>query len=173
MASGGSRHLAVARRRSLLVAGAVVACCVVLGPSSTAHGAMPAMPPPGWVSTVTFRPLPASRQAGCEQRLERAHGNGKLAIVGASFTAGVGAGSPDRSWAVLLARMLHWDAAVYGDPGAGYVRAGVERDGPVAAEIARIGLRVLRPTLVIVQAGHDDIGVPPGLERIRVAQASP
>ncbi len=91
-------------RSRLTVAGAVVACCTVLGPGSAAHGAMGAMPPPGWVSTVTFRPLPASRQTGCEQRLERAHGNGKLAIVGASFTAGVGAGDPGRSWAVLLAR---------------------------------------------------------------------
>lgn len=46
-----------------------------------------------------------------------------LAIVGASFTAGVGPGRPGQSWAVLLARLLHWDAVVYGDPGAGYVRA--------------------------------------------------
>lgn len=61
--------------------------------------------------------------------------------------------------------------AVSGDPGAGYVWAGVERAGPVAAGIARIGLRALRPTLVIVQAGHDDIGVPPDLERSRVEQA--
>ncbi len=42
---------------------------------------------------------------------------------------------------------------------------------PVAAEIARVGLRALRPALVIVQAGHDDIGVPPDLERSRVEQA--
>ncbi len=169
MASRESRHLAVAWRRSLLVVAGALACCTVLGPSSVAHGAMGAMPPPGWVSAVTFRQLPPP--AGCEQRLARAAGNGKLAIVGASFTAGVGAGSPDRSWAVVLARMLRWDAIVYGDPGAGYVRAGLGRDGPVAAEIARVGLRALRPALVIVQAGHDDIGVPPDLERSRVEQA--
>ena len=94
-----------------------------------------------------------------------------LAIVGASFTAGVGSGSPGKSWAVVLARLLHWDAAIYGDPGAGYVRAGVARKGPVAAEIARLDLRVLAPALVIVQAGHDDIGVPPQLEQRRVDQA--
>ena len=92
-----------------------------------------------------------------------------LAIVGASFTAGVGPGNPGKSWAVLLARLLHWDAVVYGDPGAGYVRAGVGRMGPVAAEIARIDLRALAPALVIVQAGHDDIGVPLRLEQRRVA----
>ena len=92
-------------------------------------------------------------------------------IVGASFTAGVGSGSPGKSWAVVLARRLHWDAVVYGDPGAGYVRAGVGREGPVAAEIARVDLRAVAPALVIVQAGHDDIGVPPRLEQRRVEQA--
>ncbi len=94
-----------------------------------------------------------------------------LAIVGASFTAGVGSGNPDRSWAADLAGLLHWDAVIYGDPGAGYVRAGVARMGPVAAEIARLDLRALAPALVIVQAGHDDIGVPPRLEQQRVEQA--
>ena len=119
---------------------------------------------------------PGDSLAGCEQKLERAQrGAGRsvpaLAIVGASFTAGVGPGNPSQSWAVLLARQLHWDAVVYGDPGAGYVRAGAGRKGPVASEIARIGLRTLAPALVIVQAGHDDIGVPPRLEQRRVERA--
>ena len=83
----------------------------------------------------------------------------------------VGPGNPGQSWAVVLARLLHWDAVVYGVPGAGYVRAGVGRMGPVAAEIARLDLRVLTPTLAIVQAGHDDIRVPPRLEQRRVEQA--
>jgi lysophospholipase L1-like esterase len=93
-----------------------------------------------------------------------------LVVVGASFTAGVGPGDPYRSWAVLLARKLRWNAVVYGIPGAGYVRAGSGRNGPVMAEVARLGLRALRPALVIVQAGHDDIGVPAQLEKQRVAQ---
>ena len=42
-----------------------------------------------------------------------------VAIVGASFTAGVGAEDPAGSWAVLLARQLRWNAFVYGVPGAG------------------------------------------------------
>ena len=96
--------------------------------------------------------------ASCEQRLQRTRSrDGQdvpvLAIVGASFTAGVGPGNPDKSWAVLLARRLRWDAVVFGDPGAGYVRAGVGRMGPVAAEIARIDLRALAPSLVIVSSG--------------------
>jgi len=94
-----------------------------------------------------------------------------LAIVGASFTAGVGPGHPGQSWAVRLARYLHWDAVVYGDPGAGYLRAGAGRKGPVSAELGRVDLRALAPALVIVQAGHDDIGLPAALERRRVADA--
>jgi lysophospholipase L1-like esterase len=66
--------------------------------------------------------------------------------------------------------MLHWDAIVYGVPGAGYVRSGVSRKGPVTAEIARIDLNSLDPSLVIVQAGHDDIGVPARLEEQRAAR---
>jgi lysophospholipase L1-like esterase len=111
--------------------------------------------------------------ASCEDRIESGAAGGglpRLAIVGASFTAGVGPGNPLQSWAVLLARQLRWDAVVYGDPGAGYVRLGVGRQGPMAAEIARIGLRALKPALVIVQAGHDDIGVPPAIEEQRVGQ---
>lgn len=144
--------------------------------------AAPAVPHAGVTYPVVLRsapgPAPGSRALGehaCEQEIERASGSAvpRLAIVGASFTAGVGSG-PGRSWAVLLARHLGWDAVVDGVPGAGYVRVGGGRrgsKGPVAAEIARAGLRALQPSLVIVQAGHDDIGVPPGLERRRVEQA--
>ncbi|MGH3258623.1 MAG: SGNH/GDSL hydrolase family protein [Streptosporangiaceae bacterium] len=111
--------------------------------------------------------------AGCEAGLERARGGGgpRVVIVGASFTAGVGPDDPDSSWAMILARLEHWDAVVYGDPGAGYVRPGLLDQGPVADELARVGLRALQPALVIVQAGHDDIGEPLPLERQRVAQA--
>ena len=116
--------------------------------------------------------------AACEQKIERDQGRGQdghsvpaLAIIGASFTAGVGSGNPGKSWAADLAGLLHWNAVLYGDPGAGYVRAGVGRMGPVAAGIARLDLHALAPALVIVQAGHDDIGVPPRLEEQRVEQA--
>jgi lysophospholipase L1-like esterase len=51
------------------------------------------------------------------------------------------------------------------------VRAGAGRKGPVAAEIARVDLPALAPELIIVQAGHDDIGVPPRLEQRRVERA--
>jgi acyl-CoA thioesterase I len=179
--------LAVVWRRPVVIASVAAASLLVLWPARAA----PAVPHAGvtypvalftWPPAAAGRsgpgPAPASRAYGehaCEQEIERAPGTGgpRLAIVGASFTAGVGSG-PGRSWAVLLARRLRWDAVVDGVPGAGYVRAGAGRPGsrgPVAAEIARVGLRALQPSLVIVQAGHDDIGVPPALERRRVEQA--
>jgi lysophospholipase L1-like esterase len=180
--------LAVVWRSSLVTA----ACAVVIGilalmPAGPARAA--AWPPwdtPGAAvrDALFFHPQaraqrlppPGGSLAGCERELIRTRsGPGPrppvLAIVGASFTAGVGPGNPDQAWAVQLARNLHWDAVIDGVPGAGYVRPGVGRKGPVATEIARVDLRALDPELVIVQAGHDDIGVPVSLERRRVAQA--
>jgi lysophospholipase L1-like esterase len=164
-----------------MAAVAVVSCLTLLVTSAAAAPAT--LPRPGATYSVTIslpapprpvvRPVRAGGLAGCEQALERTaaqRGAPRLAVVGASFTAGTGPGNPDRAWAVLLARILRWDAVIYGVPGAGYVRRGAGHRGPVAAEIARIGLRALAPALVIVQAGHDDIGVPPQLERYRVAQ---
>ena len=91
--------------------------------------------------------------------------------MGASYTAGVGPGNPDESWAGLLTRDLHARAVVYGVPGAGYVRRGAGHRGPVIAELEHIGLPALDPELVIVQAGHNDIGVPLPLEQRRVTEA--
>jgi len=139
--------------------------------------AQAAAPPPG-ETLVSRLPLSAVRHpgpalyapglAGCEQRLLRTGDRGvpNVLIVGASFTAGVGPGRAAGSWAVLLARQLHWNAVVYGASGVGYVHPGIGRKGPVSAELTRAGLRDLRPALVIVQAGHDDMAVPPGVERV-------
>jgi lysophospholipase L1-like esterase len=177
--------LAVVRRYSWLAAVALAAagCIALLPVTARATGWPPwAAPRP---QSLALRSPEAGPQAGpqagaeaargalagCEQKIK--HGVLTLAIVGASFTAGVGPGNPGKSWAVLLARQLHWNAVVYGDPGAGYVRAGLGRKGrrgPVIDEITRIGLGALKPELVIVQAGHDDIGVPPRLEERRVEQ---
>jgi len=179
-------------RRFFAVIAAIAACVaaaagLTLLPATPAQGTVrPPWATPSPVSEfaqLLHPPVPAQRvrypggpMASCEQQLQRTRSRDgqdvpALAIVGASFTAGVGPDNPDKSWARLLARSLHWDAVVFGDPGAGYVRAGIGRMGPVAAEIARIDLRALAPSLVIVQAGHDDIGVPARLEQRRVAQA--
>jgi lysophospholipase L1-like esterase len=188
-----SRDWAVLRRYSMVIAAAAVNCLALL-PVTSAQGAVrapwaaprPGSTRPGSTYSLALRfqrsagesGHPRESLAACQQKLERAQrqphdgpGVPALSIVGASFTAGVGPGNPGESWAADLARRLHWDAVIYGDPGAGYVRAGVGRMGPVAAEIARLDLRALAPALVIVQAGHDDIGVQPQLEQRRVEQA--
>ena len=169
-------------RRVVLIATAVGA--LVLPFWATAWGAD--FPPWGHVDSsvvrsltvphrgyVPHRGLSPSALGRCEAGLERGQEPGapRVAIVGASITAGVGPGNPDSSWAVRLAHLEHWDAVIYGDSGAGYVRRGLLRQGPIAAELARVGLRALRPALVIVQAGHNDIGEPLQLERQRVAAA--
>jgi lysophospholipase L1-like esterase len=107
----------------------------------------------------------------CELRLARGpRGIPTVAIVGASYTAGVGPGDPALSWAAGLASTLHWNAVIYGVPGAGYAQAGAEGLGPVTRMLAAVRLHALDPALVIVQAGHDDLSVPPNVERHEVEQ---
>jgi len=155
------------------VGATAIACCLALLIWSPAAPAAPvaAARTPG---TRAGNRVAASGNAlaACELRLERApNGLPVMAIVGASFTAGTGPGNAALSWAVLLARTLGWNAVVDGVPGAGYVRAGAGHQGPVARLLAGEDLRALEPGLVVVQAGHDDSGVPAPLERQRVGQA--
>ena len=119
--------------------------------------------PPGTMLSV------ASSLAACEGRIERQpHRLPAVAVVGASYTAGVGPDNPELSWAVVLARQLRWNAVVYGVSGAGYVRAGGSGRGPMARMLDAEALPGLGPALVIVQAGHDDLGVPLAYEERRV-----
>lgn len=92
-----------------------------------------------------------------------------MVVVGASITAGVGARQVADAWPYLLARRLQWQAVVAGVPGAGYLRRGWHQSGPIRRELADIHLSRLHPALVIVQAGHDDIGVPRAVEHREVA----
>jgi lysophospholipase L1-like esterase len=176
------RDYAVAWRRSLRVAVTAAIVCGAALPSLPALAAIRPVPGSGgaylavpslpflhgrYVSTAQL----SAQLAACERRLQTGRHVPTIVIVGASFTAGVGPGNPDGSWAALLTRRLGWNAVVYGDPGAGYVRAGLHRQGPVAREISAVDLPKLNPALVIVQAGHNDMGVPAALEALRVKQA--
>jgi lysophospholipase L1-like esterase len=103
--------------------------------------------------------------AGCEQQIERPpRHRPTVAIVGASYTAGVGPGNPMLSWAVDLAGKLRWDAVIYGLSGAGYVRTGSDNRGPMARMLTDEQLQGLSPALVLIQAGYDDGKVPAGIE---------
>lgn len=142
---------------------AALACCLLL--SWWIANRIPGSGPSRAASSVVLE----SGRGGCEQRIEnQPRPLPVMAIVGASYTAGVGPGNPGLSWAVLLARQLHWNAVIDGDPGAGYVKAGDGGRGPMDHLLRQEGLGRLRPALVIVQAGHDDAGVPAWLESRQV-----
>ena len=172
----------MARRWKLLAATGVAASMLALLPGTAAWGAQA---PPwigqngAWARALLVRPsssLPgpaASPGSRCQTSLNRAavqDGAPRMAIVGASFTAGVGPDQPQLAWSVLLARQMHWDAMINGVPGAGYIRTGTRHKGPMSAELRRAGLAALAPRLVIVQAGHDDIGLPVAEEKQHVRQ---
>ena len=135
---------------------------VLIEPRQALAKAGPARP--GRPMTAVATPLGA-----CEARIERMpRALPTVAIVGASYTAGVGPDNPEQSWAVELARQLHWNAVVYGVPGTGYLRVSPSGRGPMTRMLGALGLRTLDPALVIIQAGHDDLGATPALEERRV-----
>ena len=112
----------------------------------------------------------ASPLGACETRIEHAASRAPVvAIVGASYTAGVGPDNPKLSWAVRVAQHMRWNAVIYGVSGAGYVRSAPDGSGPMLEMLRQEDLRRLDPALVIVQAGHDDGGVPPAVERRQVS----
>jgi acyl-CoA thioesterase-1 len=169
----GFRRLAAAAAVGILVLLVVTSAQAIGGPSDETP-IRRSFPPraAGLQGPAQGKGREAALLSGCEQQLQpgRRPSVPTVAIVGASFTAGVGAEDPAGAWAVLLARQLHWNAFVYGVPGAGYVHPGLGRKGPVSAEVTRVHLGALQPSLIIVQAGHDDMSVPPDLERLRVEQ---
>ncbi len=181
----GRRHFAVTQRRSRRIAAiaAVLAACslalsfwiVVQVREAKSRAVSSVLLIPRHPQGHTTRPAMisfATTLGACEARIEhRPHAAPVIAIVGASYTAGIGPDNPEQSWAVALARQLHWNAVIYGVPGVGYVRAGGAGHGPIARMLTQESLRALDPALVIVQAGHDDIGMPVWLERRRVAAA--
>jgi lysophospholipase L1-like esterase len=127
---------AVAALAMLGIAGPVVA----VQAAESAPSLTPARPAKCSPSTTAVRPV--------------------LAVVGASFSAGVGAGRPDRAWPADLGRLLHLRVAVSADPGAGYLSPGAGHRGPFKALTGELNLAELRPRLVLVQGGHNDIGRP-------------
>lgn len=91
-----------------------------------------------------------------------------IAVVGASFSAGVGAGNRQDAWPQDLARILHWRVVVSADRGAGFVNPGAGRRGPLSRLASRLDLVRLDPKVIMIQGGHDDIGQPLPLIRNRV-----
>ena len=164
--------------RVTAIAACVLACCLGLSLWLVARGGGAASQA---VSSVLIQREPwgpgqrareltdATPLAACEARIVREPRRlPTIAVVGASYTAGTGPDNPLLSWAVVLARLLRWNAVIDGVPGAGYVSQGVGRHGPITRMLSAEGLRSLDPSVVIVQAGHDDVGVPQAPERAGV-----
>jgi lysophospholipase L1-like esterase len=165
---------------------AIVACCfaLALGIATSAGHPSAAGQVPGLrlVQRVPAHQHGAHRRTemvaitsslrACEARLEtQPRRVPTLAIVGASFTAGMGPDNPELSWAVVLARLLRWNAVIIGVPGAGYVAPGTDNRGPVEGMLSQERLHGLAPDVVIVQAGHNDVGRPADRETRRVRAA--
>ncbi|MBO0874926.1 MAG: SGNH/GDSL hydrolase family protein [Pseudonocardia sp.] len=127
-------------------------------------------PPVHAVAATTPGPAPGSASGPAPGPTPPARPRPLLVVIGASFSAAVGADSRGNAWPEVLTRTLGWRLAVSADPGAGYVNPGLGHRGPFARLAADLDLRRLNPTVVIVQGGHDDIGQPPGLVSARVTQ---
>lgn len=82
-------------------------------------------------------------------------------VVGASISAGVGATGPRSAWPYLLAAEMGWRVDVHAVSGVGYVRKGLKGAGPLIQELRMPGALVRHPSVVILQAGHDDAKEPP------------
>jgi lysophospholipase L1-like esterase len=93
-------------------------------------------------------------------RPDQGGGQPVLAVVGASFSAGVGAHPPGQAWPADLGRILHWRVDVSADPGAGYTNPGAGHRGPFTTLAAGLDLASLRPAVLLIQGGHNDIGQP-------------
>jgi len=181
----------VTRRRYARIAvlgAALTACCLLLtfwivsarhAAARTASSSVLLRPRAGQPATGGTRSRPGNDMvavdaplSACEARIAGQRDRlPTLAIVGASYTAGVGPDNPELSWAVQLARLLHWNAVIDGVSGAGYAHPGDDGRGPMGHLLGQENLHGLRPSLVIVQAGHDDVGTPPAVERARVSSA--
>lgn len=162
-----------ARLPVLLVAVAVVAALTLFGgpgrssaapaptaapartPATRTRAAPSRRPLPGGrapARTVTTCPAPPPVPAAATTRP-------LLDVVGASFSAGVGA-PRGRAWPQQLAGFLHWRVDVSADPGAGYLALGYLHRGPMLGLAERLPWPKQPPAVVLVQSGHNDIGHP-------------
>jgi lysophospholipase L1-like esterase len=111
----------------------------------------------------------AERVATCEETpLDASLPQRLVLVVGASFTAGIGPNNPSLNWAVRLGKLLDWRAVTLGVPGEGYSEPGLDHSGPLLRLFRHIDLASLHPSLIIVQAGHDDWRASARLEAQRV-----
>jgi lysophospholipase L1-like esterase len=157
-----------AARRAVLVA---LVAALLVGGVTLCLGA----PQSGSVTPKTARTAlgasaaPLHRRAAAQSAIRRAQ-QPLLAVIGASFAAGIGAGSRQDSWAYRLARQQGWRIVVSADPGSGFVNTGSHHLGPLSRLAGRLDLARLAPAVVIVQGGHNDVGRSEALVADRVRE---
>jgi acyl-CoA thioesterase-1 len=132
----------------------------------TAAAALVVLVSTGTALSVAGRetPVPARTVAAAARcttpRAVAAGGQPVLAVIGASFAAGVGAQGPGQAWPADLGRMLHMRVVVSATPGAGYLSPGVGHRGPFPKLATRLDLARLRPAVLLIQGGHNDVNHP-------------
>jgi acyl-CoA thioesterase-1 len=133
----------VTRRLAALAALTALVLVTVAGPVGAAESASPCTSP-----GTPVRPV--------------------IAVIGASFSAGVGAPGQAAAYPADLGRMLRMRVVVSAVPGAGYLSPGAGHRGPFDVLTGRLDLARLRPAAVLIQGGHNDVGRPVALLRGRV-----
>ncbi|SOD71460.1 lysophospholipase L1-like esterase [Jatrophihabitans sp. GAS493] len=83
----------------------------------------------------------------------------RLLVVGASYTEGLGASSPEQGYAYQLGRELGWPTTVDGASGTGFLNPGPRDQGTFAARIRRLPSSVA-PGIVLLQCGRNDAQYP-------------
>jgi hypothetical protein len=99
----------------------------------------------------------------------RPAGPHRLLIIGASYSAGWGASNPRLDYAHRLAADLGWPVTISAEPGAGYISTGNNGHDSFIEQLRSLP-SALRPGLVLIQGGRDDIGRSAASEERAVAQ---
>ncbi|MCD2195509.1 GDSL-type esterase/lipase family protein [Actinomycetospora endophytica] len=120
------------------------------------------------VGTTTAAPVPAP--PAIAPAVGPGPADNPIVVLGASISAGTGS-SPEQAWPELVGRCLGRRVVVGAVPGSGYVTPGRGQRGPVARLLREADLARLHPSLVVLQAGHNDIGAPEPKLRAAVTTA--
>lgn len=79
-----------------------------------------------------------------------------LLVIGASYTAGLGASPVTDGYAYQAADLLGWRAEIDGAPGTGYLNPGPHGAGAYQTRLAALAVPVA-PQVVLVQSGRNDL----------------
>ena len=143
--AAGSRTIANYAALALSAAGVV--------PSSKVHVPASVLTDPGEAPPAPAGPaIPAGNEP-------------VLLVIGASFAAGVGVNlNPQAAWPAIVGQRIGYRVMVSADPGAGFVALGDGTAGPFSQLLAAVNVTTLNPSIILIQGGHNDQGVPPEAE---------